>query len=55
MTTPVSLTFSLGKVIEHYHPNIITYNYNNNEYDWCIDIKNRKVNVINKKSTEIAN
>lgn len=54
MTTPVSLTFSFGKVIEHYHPNIIIYNYHNNEYDWCLDIKNRKVNVINI-NTEIAN
>lgn len=55
MTTPVSLTFSLGKVIEHYHPEIIIYNYNNNKYDWCIDIKKRKVNIISERNTEIAN
>lgn len=46
MTTPVSLTFSLGRVVEHYHPEIIIYNYNNNRYDWCIDIRNRKVRAI---------
>ncbi|HFE9854603.1 SAVED domain-containing protein [Clostridium perfringens] len=43
LTTPVSLTFSLGKVVEHYHPNIIIYNYNNNKFDWCIDCSERKV------------
>lgn len=46
-TTPVSLTFSLGKVIEHYHPDIIVYNYNDNKYDWCIDVKKRKVKILN--------
>lgn len=55
MTTPVSLTFSLGKVIEHYHPEIIIYNYNNNNYDWCIDIKKRKVTAINQMNVEVAN
>ncbi len=55
MTTPVSLTFSLGKIIEHYHPKIIIYNYNNNKYDWCIDIKDRKVKVINERNIEVAN
>lgn len=46
-TTPVSLTFSLGKVIEHYHPEIIVYNYNNSEYDWCVNVKTHKVKVLN--------
>lgn len=55
MTTPVSLTFSLGKVIEHYHPKIIVYNYNNNEYDWCIDIKERKVSIINEINVDTTN
>lgn len=47
MTTPVSLTFSLGKVIEHYHPEVIIYNYNNGKYDWYINIRERKVTTIN--------
>ncbi|MBB6622384.1 SAVED domain-containing protein [Clostridium gasigenes] len=45
-TTPVSLTFSLGRVIEHYHPEIIAYNYNNNKYDWYINCTNKKVKKI---------
>lgn len=55
MTTPVSLTFSLGKVIEHYHPEIIIYNYNNNKYDWCIDINKRKVKIINQVNVNVTN
>lgn len=55
MTTPVSLTFSLGKVIEHYHPEIIIYNYNNNNYDWCLDIKKRKVTTINQVNINVTN
>lgn len=47
MTTPVSLTFSLGQVVSHYTPDIIIYNYNNNNFDWCVDVKNRKVKIIN--------
>ncbi|WP_300351568.1 SAVED domain-containing protein [Clostridium sp.] len=43
LTTPVSLTFSLGRIIEHYHPNIIVYNYNNNKFDWCVDCSKSKV------------
>lgn len=46
MTTPVSLTFALGQVITHYYPDIIIYNYNNNKFDWCVDIKRRKVNIL---------
>ena len=47
-TTPVSLTFSLGRVIEHYHPEIIVYNYNNNIYDWCVNLNDRKVYMLEK-------
>ncbi|MDB1946387.1 SAVED domain-containing protein [Clostridium tertium] len=46
MTTPVSLTFTLGQVISHYSPKIVIYNYNNNKYDWCIDVKQRRVKMI---------
>lgn len=46
MTTPVSLTFTLGQVISHYSPEIVIYNYNNNKYDWCVDVKQRRVKMI---------
>ncbi|MGS2778334.1 SAVED domain-containing protein [Robertmurraya sp. GLU-23] len=42
-TTPVSLSFSLGRVINHYHPEIIIYNYNNNAYDWAIILKTEEL------------
>jgi hypothetical protein len=42
-TTPVSLSFSLGRVINHYHPEIIVYNYNNNAYDWAINLKTEDI------------
>lgn len=42
-TTPVSLSFSLGRVVEHYHPEIIVYNYNNNAYDWAINLRNEEI------------
>ncbi|MBK0295392.1 SAVED domain-containing protein [Bacillus sp. S34] len=46
-TTPVSLSFSLGRRIEHYHPQIIVYNYNNNVYDWAINLRTEEIKVIN--------
>lgn len=46
MTTPVSLTFTLGQVIAHYSPHIVIYNYNNGKYDWSIDVKQRRVKMI---------
>ncbi|MEH7322039.1 SAVED domain-containing protein [Cytobacillus firmus] len=42
-TTPVSLSFSLGRVINHYHPEIIVYNYNNNAYDWAINLRTEEI------------
>ncbi|AZK45336.1 SAVED domain-containing protein [Paenibacillus lentus] len=42
-TTPVSLSFSLGRVVEHYHPEIIVYNYNNNAYDWAINLRTEEI------------
>lgn len=42
-TTPVSLSFSLGRVINHYHPEIIVYNYNNGTFDWGINLQNREI------------
>ncbi|TDK58120.1 SAVED domain-containing protein [Bacillus salipaludis] len=42
-TTPVSLSFSLGRVIQHYHPEIIIYNYNNNRFDWGINLNSKEV------------
>jgi len=42
-TTPVSLSFSLGRVINHYHPEIIIYNYNNNVYDWAIHLRTEEI------------
>lgn len=42
-TTPVSLSFSLGRVINHYHPEIIVYNYNNNAYDWSINLRTEEI------------
>lgn len=45
-TTPTSLTFSLGRVIKHYHPEIIVYNFNGGCYDWSLNIKQSKVNIL---------
>ncbi|MFC4558394.1 SAVED domain-containing protein [Virgibacillus kekensis] len=42
-TTPVSLSFSLGRIVEHYHPEIIVYNYNNNAYDWAINLRTEEI------------
>lgn len=42
-TTPVSLSFSLGRMIDHYHPEIIVYNYNNTTYDWAINLRTREI------------
>jgi hypothetical protein len=42
-TTPVSLSFSLGRVINHYHPEIIVYNYNNGRFDWGINLSRMEV------------
>lgn len=42
-TTPVSLSFSLGRVINHYHPEIIIYNYNNGIFDWGINLHTREI------------
>lgn len=42
-TTPVSLSFSLGRSIEHYHPEIFVYNYNNNIFDWGVNLKTEEV------------
>ncbi|MBF0705796.1 SAVED domain-containing protein [Alkalihalobacillus hwajinpoensis] len=41
--TPVSLSFSLGRMVEHYHPEVIVYNYNNNSYDWAINLRTEKI------------
>ncbi|MFY0800511.1 SAVED domain-containing protein [Peribacillus frigoritolerans] len=46
-TTPVSLSFSLGRMVEHYHPEIIVYNYNNNDYDWAINLRTEEITIIN--------
>ncbi|MFS0749840.1 SAVED domain-containing protein [Oceanobacillus sp. 1P07AA] len=46
-TTPVSLSFSLGRVVEHYHPEIIVYNYNNNAYDWAINLRTEEIITFN--------
>lgn len=46
-TTPVSLSFSLGRVVEHYHPEIIVYNYNNNSYDWAINLRTEEISIFN--------
>lgn len=45
-TTPVSLSFSLGRVINHYHPEIIVYNYNNNGYDWAINLRTEEILIL---------
>lgn len=42
-TTPVSLSFSLGRVIQHYHPEIIVYNFNKNKFDWGINLANQQL------------
>ncbi len=47
-TSPVSLSFSLGRVINHYHPEIIIYNYNNNSFDWGINLSNEKLIFLEK-------
>jgi len=46
-TSPVSLSFSLGRVIDHYHPEIIVYNYNNNDYDWAINLRTEEIITFN--------
>ena len=48
-TTPVSLSFSLGRMIEHYHPEIIVYNYNNSSYDWAINLRTEEILTPHKK------
>lgn len=47
-STPVSLSFSLGSVIEHYHPEVIVYNYNNGTFDWGINLRTQKVVYLSK-------
>lgn len=42
-TSPATLSFSLGSVIKHYHPEIIVYNYNRTKFDWGINLKNQEV------------
>jgi hypothetical protein len=44
-TTPVSLSFSLGRIVEHYHPEVIVYNYNNNSYDWAINLRTEEISI----------
>jgi len=46
--TPVSLSFSLGSVIEHYHPEVIVYNYNNGTFDWGINLRTQQVVYLSK-------
>ncbi|SHH72070.1 SAVED domain-containing protein [Virgibacillus chiguensis] len=46
-TTPVSLSFSLGRIVEHYHPEIIVYNFNNNAYDWAINLRTEEIITFN--------
>lgn len=45
-TTPVSLGFSLGRIIKHYHPDIVVYNFCNDSYDWCINLKKHEVSIL---------
>lgn len=47
-TTPVALSFSLGRVIKHYHPEVIVYNYNNGRFDWGINLRNQSVVFANE-------
>lgn len=47
-TTPAALSFSLGNVIKHYHPEIIVYNYNRGEFDWGINLKTQEVVMCNE-------
>lgn len=42
-TTPISLSFSLGRIIKHYHPEIIVYNFNNGRFDWGINLRTQDV------------
>ncbi len=48
-TTPVSLSFSLGRIVEHYHPEIIVYNYNNNAYDWALNLRTEEILTFNNR------
>lgn len=41
--SPVSLSFSLGRVVDHFHPEVIVYNYNNNSFDWAINLSNERL------------
>lgn len=47
-STPASLSFSLGRVIKHYHPEIIVYNYNNGKFDWGINLRSQTISYYNE-------
>ncbi len=47
-TTPNSLTFSLGRVIEHSHPEVIAYNYTKGKFDWSISVQNKEIVQVHK-------
>ncbi|GKX66892.1 SAVED domain-containing protein [Inconstantimicrobium mannanitabidum] len=46
-TTPVTLSFSLGRIIQHYDCDIIVYNYNSGKFDWKINLKVGKIGFVN--------
>lgn len=47
ITASAVLTFSLGTIIEHFHPEIIIYNYNVNCFDWAINLKDKEPIALN--------
>lgn len=52
-TTPTSLSFSLGSVIKHYHPEIIVYNFNNGVIDWALNLRTKTVIAVNPELNNI--
>lgn len=46
-TTPVTLSFSLGRIIQHYDCDIIVYNYNSGKFDWKINLKTGEIDLVN--------
>ncbi len=42
-TISTSVAFSLGRETQHFHPDIIVYNYSNNKFEWGLNIKTKKL------------
>lgn len=43
---PVPLAFEIGRNLEHHDPDIFVFNYENNKYDWGINIKTGELKIL---------